>query len=239
MTSRRVYTKRQLAVLLFPVQLSLQRVTAASHVCRRLSNTIRQPCSESQLPHMSAGDSPTRSGRVWCSVLWGHCSFLLGPEACKILCVSSKSGGSVHPGLVEVLQSNPADLQSQIPWGYLISLPLSAGSPGWKAWHGAQNFHKSGSTSVLQLFSSLLAAHPLGMIFDFIVIALLLPSCCDFFFVSGRGVSFLMGSNIYGTSIVSCDFSSFTGGGECTYFPSTILNQSSSAMLFNDFFKML
>ena len=149
MTSRRVYTKRQLAVLLFPVRLSLQRVTAASHVCRRLSNTIRQPCSESQLPHMSAGDSPTRSGRVWCSVLWGHCSFLLGPEACKILCVSSKSGGSVHPGLVEVLQSNPADLQSQIPWGYLISLPLSAGSPGWKAWHGAQNFHKSGSTSVL------------------------------------------------------------------------------------------
>ena len=125
MTSRRVYTKRQLAVLLFPVRLSLQRVTAASHVCRRLSNTIRQPCSESQLPHMSAGDSPTRSGRVWCSVLWGHCSFLLGPEACKILCVSSKSGGSVHPGLVEVLQSNPADLQSQIPWDtWSLSLSL-------------------------------------------------------------------------------------------------------------------
>ena len=78
-----------------------------------------------ELPDASATASPTLSSRVWFSLLWGHCSLLLGPEACKILCVSSKSGGNVHTGLVEVLQSNPAGLQSQIPGGSLVSLSLS------------------------------------------------------------------------------------------------------------------
>ena len=30
-------------------------------------------------------------GRVWVSLLWGHCSFLLGPGAHKVLFVPSKS----------------------------------------------------------------------------------------------------------------------------------------------------
>ena len=31
------------------------------------------------------------SGPVWVSLLWGHCSFLLGPGAHKVLFVPSKS----------------------------------------------------------------------------------------------------------------------------------------------------
>ena len=30
-------------------------------------------------------------GQVWVSLLWGHCSFLLGPGAHKVLFVPSKS----------------------------------------------------------------------------------------------------------------------------------------------------
>ena len=44
------------------------------------------------------------------------------------------------------------------------------------------------------LFSNLLATHPAGMGFDFIVIVPLLSSFCGFLFVSGHGISFLIGS---------------------------------------------
>ena len=48
----------------------------------------------------------------------------------KILCVPSKSGVSVSPSSMEVLQSNPTGLQSQIPWGFLVALlDLQAGNP--------------------------------------------------------------------------------------------------------------
>ena len=30
-------------------------------------------------------------GQVWVSLLWGHCSFLLDPDACKVLFLPSKS----------------------------------------------------------------------------------------------------------------------------------------------------
>ena len=48
---------------------TLQQATANPHLCRRLLDTHRQ---------------------VWVS-LWGHCSFLLGPGAHKVLFVPSKS----------------------------------------------------------------------------------------------------------------------------------------------------
>ena len=44
--------------------------TVDPHLCRRLLDTHRH---------------------VWLSLLWGHCSFLLGPGAHKILFVPSKS----------------------------------------------------------------------------------------------------------------------------------------------------
>ena len=71
--------------------------------------------------------------------------------------------------------------------------------------------------------------------FDFIVIVLRLPSCCDFVFVFGHGVSFfgmfrhpLM--DVY--SIGSCDFGNLKGGDEHTFFYSIILNQKSHALNF-------
>ena len=62
---------------------ALQQATASPHLCERLLDTHRQ---------------------VWVSLLWGHCSFLLGPGAHKLLFVPSKrlflqscvcSGGSM------------------------------------------------------------------------------------------------------------------------------------------------
>ena len=50
--------------------LTLQQATADPHLHRRLLDTHRQ---------------------VWVSLLWGHCSFLLGPGAHKVLFVPSKS----------------------------------------------------------------------------------------------------------------------------------------------------
>ena len=48
----------------------LQQATADPCLCRRLLDT---------------------HGQVWVSLLWGHCSFLLGPGAQKVLFVPSKS----------------------------------------------------------------------------------------------------------------------------------------------------
>ena len=36
-------------------------------------------------------ETPDTHGQVWVSLLWGHCSFLLGPDAYKVLFVLSKS----------------------------------------------------------------------------------------------------------------------------------------------------
>ena len=60
-------------------------------------------------------------------------------------------------------------------------------------------------------------AHPLGMGFDFIVIVPLLPSCCSFFFVFGRRVSFLhrfQHPPVDGCLTANCDFGALAGGDE-------------------------
>ena len=49
-----------------------------------------RPCSRPPLTHASTRDSWTLR-QVWVSLLWGHCSFLLGPGAHKVLFVPSKS----------------------------------------------------------------------------------------------------------------------------------------------------
>ena len=63
-------------------------------------------------------------------------------------------------------------------------------SLGLEAWHGIQNLHNSGRTSLVLLFSSLWVTHPMVTGLDFIVIMPLLLSCFVFFFVFGCGVSF-------------------------------------------------
>ena len=56
--------------LLHPVPPTLQQATTNPRLLQRLLDTHRQ---------------------VWVSLLWGHCSFLLGPGAQKVLLVPSKS----------------------------------------------------------------------------------------------------------------------------------------------------
>ena len=80
--------------------------------------------------------------------------------------------------------------------------PPVAGPPDWEAWHGAQNLHSSGWTSLVLLFSSLWVTHLAVLGFDFIVIAPILPSHCGFSSVFGCGVSFLMSSSIFLSMIV-------------------------------------
>ena len=86
--------------------------------------------------------------------------------------------------------------------------------------------HNSGETSLILLFSSLWVTHPVGMGFDFIVIAHLLPSCCGLFFVFAHGISFLGGFQcppLDSCSKASFNFGAFTGRNEYTSFYSTIL----------------
>ena len=56
--------------LLHSVSPTLKQAAANPYLCQRLLDT---------------------HGQVWVSLLWGHCSFLLGPGAHKLLFVPSKS----------------------------------------------------------------------------------------------------------------------------------------------------
>ena len=56
--------------LLHSVPPALQQATANPHLHQRLLDT---------------------HGQVWVSLLWGHCPFLLGPGAHKVLFVPSQS----------------------------------------------------------------------------------------------------------------------------------------------------
>ena len=71
------------------------QATIDPQFCQRLPNTYRQ---------------------VWRILLWGHCSSSLSPGAHKCLFVPSKI---CFPSPVEVLLSNPTELKSQIPWGFM------------------------------------------------------------------------------------------------------------------------
>ena len=66
------------------------------------------------------GDSQT-CRQVWLSLLWSHCSFLLGPGVHTVLFVPSKSLS--FPSPLEVLESKPTGLQSQISCGFSVPLP--------------------------------------------------------------------------------------------------------------------
>ena len=56
--------------LLYSVPPALQQATADPRLCLTLLDT---------------------HGQVWVSLLWGHCSFTLGPGVHKVLFVPSKS----------------------------------------------------------------------------------------------------------------------------------------------------
>ena len=77
--------------LLYSVPLTLWQAIVNPYLHQRLLNTHKQ---------------------VWFSILWGHCSFVLGPGVHNVLFVPSKN---LFSQSVEVLYSNPTDVQSQIP----------------------------------------------------------------------------------------------------------------------------
>ena len=64
----------------------LQKVPC-THLVPSVSPTLHQATADPQC-HWRLLDTP---GQVWVSLLWGHCSFLLGPGAHKVLFVPSKS----------------------------------------------------------------------------------------------------------------------------------------------------
>ena len=88
----------------------------------------------------------------------------------------------------------------QIPLAFKVRFPWIpspyVGAPDQEAWHGVQNLHNSGRTSLVLLFSSLWVIHLVGVGFDFIIIVPLLPSCCSLYFVLDLGYLFLVGSSI-------------------------------------------
>ena len=63
----------------------LQKVPCM-HCCTQCPNPAAGPCQPTPPP-----ETPYTHGQVWLSLLWGHCSFLLGPGAHKLLFVPSKS----------------------------------------------------------------------------------------------------------------------------------------------------
>ena len=63
-------SKGPMQTLMYSVPSMQQQATSNPHLCQRLLDPHRQ---------------------VWVSLLWGHCSFLLGPGAHRVVFVPSKS----------------------------------------------------------------------------------------------------------------------------------------------------
>ena len=200
-TSKRAHAKGHLPGLLLPASQSPQQASATVNPClhRRASNISRW---------------------VWLSVLWGHCSFPLGPGVHKTQCQDwslCKSYGQV-PLACKVRFPGDSYYLCWIPklgsllWG-------SEPSQHWKDFFGRTVLHFA-------------VAHLVE--FDFIMIVSLLLSHCGFSFVFVCGVCFFGGSQHppVNCPTASCDFGALTGGGECMSFYSTVLNQSSCQLGF-------
>ena len=115
------------------------------------------------------------------------------------LCVLSKSGVSVSPSPVEVLQSNPTSFQHLILYDFLLPLPdPQVGKPDV----GLRTFTTVGGLLWYNWSPVCESPPPAVMGFDFIVIVPLLLSNCGVSFVFGCGVSFLVSSIVFLSTIV-------------------------------------
>ena len=76
------------------------QATVDPRLCQRLLNTHRQ---------------------AWLSLLWGHCSFILGPGAYKVLFVPSKS--LCFPVLWKFCNQIPLTFKVRFPGGFSVPLP--------------------------------------------------------------------------------------------------------------------
>ena len=111
-------------------------------------------------------------------LLWSHCSFPLSPGVHTVLLVPSKSlcfSQSWGSSIIKALSPSKSD---------------SLGIPNWKNWCGSKNLCKNVRTSLALLFSSLWVAQPLGMGFNFNMIALLVLSHCSSFLSLVVGIFF-------------------------------------------------
>ena len=88
-----------------------------------------------------------------------------GPDAHTTLCVPSKSGVSVSPSPVEVLQSNPTSLQSLILYEFLLPLP---DPQVWKPDVGLRTFTPVGG--LLWYKCSLVCESPTQQLWDLILL---------------------------------------------------------------------
>ena len=159
-------------------------------------------------------------------------SFSLGHCAHKVLLMFSKS-------FCFPLSCGSSVIKSRCPSkSDFLGIPSSfAGFPGWEVRCGGQNLHNSVRTSLILLFSSLWVTHPMGMEFDFIMIAPLLPSRCCFSFVLGCGVSFLGGCQhppVNGCSTAGCDFGVLTREDELMFFHLTIFGLNLHMTIFEN-----
>ena len=117
--------------LLYSVPLTLQQATVDPCLHQRLLDTHRQ---------------------VWLSLLWGHCSFLLGPGAYKVLFVPSKSlfpqscvsSGSSMVGLM----ATSSKRAYAIPKSAASRAPTPAAVHSWPVPPQETLKHSSGSVSV-------------------------------------------------------------------------------------------
>ena len=159
---------------------TLQQATADPHLCQRLLDT---------------------HGQVWVGLLWGHCSFLLGPGVEKVLFVSSKSlfrQSCVSSGdSMVALLATPSNkdlshmqfccTQSPCPWGRPLLTRTSTVDTQTQFWLSLCGL--SGSWCAQGLLEP---SEHLWQVWGLILntISPLLPSCWGFSFALGCGVSF-------------------------------------------------
>ena len=183
------------------------KATPSEGPTHALPRSVPPACSS----HHRPTPPPGTPGHSWASLghVWGHCSFLLGPSAHKVLFELSKS-----------LFPSPGYVLAALWWGYwrppprglmprpgLLNpepLPLrqATADPHLLRRHS----HSSGSASVgswcIQgLFEP--SKHlwwAWGLILN--AILPLLPSCWGFSFALGNGVSLFVGSNILQWTVV-------------------------------------
>ena len=149
----------------------------------------------------------------------------LGPDAHSTLCVPCKSGVSVSPSPVEVLQSNPANLQSLILQEFLfLLLDPQFGKPDGVSEPSLQLVDFCGII-VLQFVSHTASSYGIRLYCDCAppTISLWLLLCL---WMGGIFFGEFQCLPVDDCSAVSCDSGVLARGSESTSFYSATLNQS-------------
>ena len=177
-------------------------------------------------------ETPDTHRQVWFSLLWGHCSFLLGPGMHKVLFVPSKSlfpqfcvsfGGSMV-GLM-VTSSKRAYC---IPRSAAPRAPPPVEGHCWPVPPQETLKHSKAGLAQSLWAQGFVWAESLWLAWGLILnmILPLLPSCWGFYFALGCGVSSfgqIQQSPVYGCSEASCKFGGLAGEDEHTSIYSAIL----------------